>query len=136
MADFEQPVGPPAVRETLTQVAADVYRVTVPVPFRALRNVNCYVLRGPDGWDVVDTGLKTREALAAWDEAFATLGITPGDIHQIILTHHHPDHVGLAGYFQERRSRPPGGRRRCGYRRGSTRSSASSGNRTATRATG
>ena len=90
-----------AVKDGLEQVADDVYRVTLPVPFRALGNVNCYLLRGPDGWDVVDTGLKTPTALAVWDAAFARLGITPGDIHQVILTHHHPDHMGLAGHFQQ-----------------------------------
>ena len=100
MADFEQRTPPPA-KPVLTALAKDVYRVTVPVPFRALRDVNCYLLRGPEGWDVVDTGLKTRAALAAWQNAFTKLGIGNEDIHQIILTHHHPDHMGLAGHFQQ-----------------------------------
>ena len=101
---------PLTVSEGVEQVAGDVYRVTLPVPFRALRNVNCYLLGGPDGWDVVDTGLKTPEALTVWNVAFAEIGLSPADLRQIILTHHHPDHVGLAGYFQqaaqERSGRP------------------------------
>ncbi len=101
MADFEQSIDSPTLAEGVVQVAEGVYRVTTPVPFRALRTVNCYLLRGPDGWDVVDTGLKTPEALAVWNAAFDQLGIAPGDIHQIILTHHHPDHLGLAGHFQQ-----------------------------------
>ena len=91
----------PVAAKVAEQVAEGVYRVTMPVPFRALRTVNCYLLRGPGGWDVVDTGLKTPEALAVWKAAFAHLGVAPGDVRQIILTHHHPDHVGLAGHFQQ-----------------------------------
>ena len=110
MADFEQPIAPPAAYEVVEQVAGDVYRVTTPVPFRGLQHVHCYLLRGPDGWDMVDTGLKTPETLATWATAFAQLHITPADIHQIVLTHHHPDHMGLAGRFQQE-ARDAGGRR-------------------------
>ncbi|MFB3133429.1 MAG: hypothetical protein ACE10K_13000, partial [Rhodothermales bacterium] len=81
MADFEQPIAPPAAYEVVEQVAGDVYRVTTPVPFRGLQHVHCYLLHGPDGWDLVDTGLKTPEALAAWATAFAELHLTPADIH-------------------------------------------------------
>lgn len=101
MADFEQPTAPPVAYEVVEPVADDVYRVTTPVPFRGLQHVHCYLLRGPDGWDMVDTGLKTPEALAAWAAAFAHLHIAPADLHQIVLTHHHPDHMGLAGHFQQ-----------------------------------
>ena len=108
MADFEH-TAPPAAYEVVEHVAGDVYRVTTPVPFRGLQHVHCYLLRGPDGWDIVDTGLKTPEALATWAGVFEHLHIHPADIHQIILTHHHPDHMGLAGHFQ-RQAREAGGR--------------------------
>ncbi|MFQ5568952.1 MAG: MBL fold metallo-hydrolase [Rhodothermales bacterium] len=90
-----------AVRTVVEPVAEDIYKVVIPVPFRGLGHINCYLLRGPDGWDIVDTGMATPEALAAWDAAWTQLHITPADIHQIILTHHHPDHLGLAGRFQQ-----------------------------------
>jgi glyoxylase-like metal-dependent hydrolase (beta-lactamase superfamily II) len=99
MADFEQSIAPPR-GETVTEIAPDVVRVVVPVPFRGLGAVNCYLLRGPGGWTVVDTGLQTPDALAAWREALATLGLQVGDIAQIVLTHHHPDHLGFAGRLQ------------------------------------
>ncbi len=92
---------PLAADALIEQVAGDIFRVTVPVPFRGLRHVNGYLLRGPDGWDLVDTGLATPEALSAWEEAWRRLALTPADLHEIILTHHHPDHIGLAGRFQQ-----------------------------------
>lgn len=85
--------------EPITLVADDLYQVRLPLPF-ALNIVNCYLLRDADGWAVVDTGLNTPEARATWKAAFAALGITPRDITQIILTHVHPDHYGMAGWFQ------------------------------------
>jgi glyoxylase-like metal-dependent hydrolase (beta-lactamase superfamily II) len=85
--------------EPAIQVADDIFQVRLPLPF-ALNIVNCYLLRDNDGWTMLDTGLNTAPAQAAWDAAFAALGITPCDISQIILTHVHPDHYGMAGWFQ------------------------------------
>ncbi len=87
--------------DILTPVADDIYQVRLPLPF-ALNSVNVYLLRDGDGWTLVDTGLNTREARAAWETVFTELNIKSGDIHRIILTHVHPDHYGMAGWFQSR----------------------------------
>lgn len=83
-----------------TAVAPDIYQVQIPLPF-ALRIVNCYLLPGPNGWTVVDTGLNTAKARATWQQVFATLPLRPREIEQIVLTHTHPDHYGLAGWLLE-----------------------------------
>jgi glyoxylase-like metal-dependent hydrolase (beta-lactamase superfamily II) len=85
--------------EPAIQVADDIFEVRLPLPF-ALNIVNCYLLRDADGWTMLDTGLNTVAAQTAWNNAFVELGITPHEITQIILTHVHPDHYGMAGYFQ------------------------------------
>ncbi len=36
-----------------------------------------------------------------WETTFADLSLAPNDIVQIVLTHAHPDHYGLAGWLQE-----------------------------------
>jgi glyoxylase-like metal-dependent hydrolase (beta-lactamase superfamily II) len=62
--------------------------------------VNCYLLAGDRGWTIVDTGLNTPSAQEVWHEAFAELGISKADIQQVVLTHVHPDHYGMAGWLQ------------------------------------
>jgi len=83
----------------LQPITQDIFQVRQPLPF-ALRIVNCYLLHGSDGWDIVDTGLHTSKAKEAWETVFAELKIRPGDIRTIVLTHVHPDHFGLAGWLQ------------------------------------
>ena len=80
----------------LTPLAPDIYRLRLPLPF-ALDHVNCYLIRGDSGWTLLDTGLHTPEGWQSWLAAFAELGIEPGDVEQIVLTHVHPDHYGMAG---------------------------------------
>lgn len=80
-------------------------RVKVPLPF-PLRWVNSYLVRGRDGYTLIDPGLHTPEAEQVWEEALRKYGIGYGDIERIVLTHHHPDHYGLAGWFQERSGAP------------------------------
>lgn len=80
------------------QIAPDVFQAMLPLPF-ALRIVNIYLLRGPRGWTVIDTGIHTHAGEAAWRQIFKTLDFTPAQIEQIVLTHVHPDHVGMAGWL-------------------------------------
>ncbi|WP_127529796.1 MBL fold metallo-hydrolase [Paenibacillus kobensis] len=81
-------------------------QVKVPLPF-ALKYVNAYVVPEPEGgYTLIDPGLNTPEAVAAWDEALEREGIRDEQIVRIVLTHQHPDHYGLAGLFQERSGAP------------------------------
>jgi glyoxylase-like metal-dependent hydrolase (beta-lactamase superfamily II) len=91
--------------EELTPITDDVYQLRLPLPF-ALNSVNCYLLRGDSGWTLIDTGLNLPPARAAWQQAFDTLQIGPGQVTRLVLTHTHPDHYGLAGWLQEQWSVP------------------------------
>lgn len=80
-------------------IAENIYQIRLPLPF-ALNHVNCYLLRDNDGWTLVDAGLNWPELRRAWQAAFAELQIAVTDLRRILLTHMHPDHFGMAGYFQ------------------------------------
>ena len=90
---------------TIERLDERITQVRVPLPF-PLRYINAYLLRGSQGYTVIDPGLNTPDSMLAWDEALHAAGIRFSDIKQIVLTHHHPDHVGLAGTFQERSGAP------------------------------
>ncbi|TLS36417.1 MBL fold metallo-hydrolase [Pseudalkalibacillus caeni] len=67
--------------------------LTVPTPF-AVGPVNCYLLVG-DSVTLVDAGAKTKEAKESIARQIKEAGLSIDNIDQILLTHHHPDHVGL-----------------------------------------
>lgn len=81
-------------------------QLKVPLPF-ALRWVNAYLLPEPDGgWTVFDPGLRSPDTEAFWEERLKELGIGWKDIRTIVVSHYHPDHYGLAGWFQRQTGAP------------------------------
>ncbi len=93
-------MGSTAVAVRYQEVAPQIIQVRLPLPF-ALNHVNCYLLDDGDGWTMLDTGLHWPAAEAAWQQALQELGIPLSTIRRIVLTHMHPDHFGMAGYFQQ-----------------------------------
>ncbi|WP_372890725.1 MBL fold metallo-hydrolase [Rhodosalinus sp.] len=88
---------PPAEGDA-TEVAEGVLWLRMPLPM-ALDHVNVYALDDGDGWTIVDTGVSSRRSRAIWQALLdGPLGGRP--VRRVIVTHHHPDHVGLAGWFQ------------------------------------
>lgn len=83
------------------EVYKGIYRLRLPVP-GALRSINCYLLKGKDGWSVIDAGPHLPKCREKWETAIEDLGIQFSDIQQILITHGHIDHVSLAGWLQER----------------------------------
>lgn len=89
----------------LTDRGGGVTQAKMPLPF-PLRWVNSYIVRGADGYTIIDPGLRTPETEEAWEQAMAELRFAPSDVEKIVLTHHHPDHYGMAGWWQERSGAP------------------------------
>jgi len=88
---------PPAEGEAI-EVAQGVLWMRLPLPM-ALDHVNVYALDDGDSWTIIDTGFSSRRSRAIWEKLLAgPLGGKP--VARVIVTHHHPDHVGLAGWFQ------------------------------------
>ena len=61
-----------------------------------------------DGWVIVDTGFALDAVKASWETILARLADTPkgGRITRIVVTHFHPDHLGLAAWLQEKTGAP------------------------------
>lgn len=74
-----------------------IAKLTVPTPF-SVGDVHTYLIKG-DRLTLVDAGVKTEQAWHQFKDQLAQLNLTPEDIDQVILTHHHPDHVGLLHYW-------------------------------------
>ena len=76
----------------------------MPLPF-ALDHINLWLLEDGPGWTIVDAGYAMPETKAAWEQIFSRyLGDRP--VTRIIVTHFHPDHIGLAGWLVERWQAP------------------------------
>lgn len=78
----------------------DIEVLRLPSPF-AVGNVNCYLLVG-DPLTVVDPGPHMQSTRESFDAGLAALGYGVGDIEQVLLTHQHHDHVGLAAEVARR----------------------------------
>src|SRR5213080_1692674 len=81
----------------LTKVTEDIYQLVVRFPF-GMREVNSYLIKGEKGYTVIYTGSYAKESINIWERTLAS-GVK---VEKVVLTHAHPDHIGLAGWFQER----------------------------------
>jgi glyoxylase-like metal-dependent hydrolase (beta-lactamase superfamily II) len=90
---------PPSLGETRL-IAPGILWLRMPLPF-ALDHINLWLLEDGAGWTIVDAGYALPETRAAWERIFAAdLGGRP--VVRVIVTHYHPDHVGLAGWLCDR----------------------------------
>ncbi|MDB5827687.1 MAG: Zn-dependent hydrolase [Variovorax sp.] len=97
----------PEVGEAL-EVAPGVRWIRMTLPF-ALNHINLWLLRdkidGIDGWTVVDCCIARDEARAQWEQIFETQ-LQGLPILRVIVTHMHPDHIGLADFVCKRWNAP------------------------------
>ncbi len=82
------------------EVAPGIHWVRMRLPFQ-LNHINLWLLEDVDGWTVVDTGVRDEPTAEAWKQLFA--GPMAGKpVKRVIVTHLHPDHVGMAGWLVRR----------------------------------
>jgi glyoxylase-like metal-dependent hydrolase (beta-lactamase superfamily II) len=93
----------PPLGQTI-RVAPGVLWLRMGLPF-ALDHINLWLLRdridAREGWTIVDCGIDNAPTRAAWEQIFAhELQGLP--VLRVIVTHMHPDHLGLAHWLTER----------------------------------
>ena len=76
----------------MPELAPGVWGVTLPLPFE-LNHINIYLVRLPDGFLMIDTGMQSIETL---ESGLTDAGADWRDVRWLLLTHMHPDHTGLA----------------------------------------
>ncbi|HUO91989.1 MAG TPA: MBL fold metallo-hydrolase [Rhizomicrobium sp.] len=89
----------PELGETI-EVAPGIHWIRMRLPMQ-LNHINLWLLEDGDGWTIVDTGIRDETTADAWKKLFA--GAMAGrPVKRVIVTHLHPDHVGLAGWLVRR----------------------------------
>jgi glyoxylase-like metal-dependent hydrolase (beta-lactamase superfamily II) len=85
-------------RGELTAIDDDIYWLRMPLPFD-LDHINLYLIKDGEGYAALDTGIGTQTTEAIWEDILADLG---KPLTRVIVTHMHPDHIGMAGYLTEK----------------------------------
>ena len=85
----------------LSQIYPQIYCNQIPLPNNPLKYLNSYILVSPDRNLIIDTGFNQPECEAALVAGITELGLdlTKTDV---LLTHRHSDHAGLAGLLEQR----------------------------------
>jgi glyoxylase-like metal-dependent hydrolase (beta-lactamase superfamily II) len=103
-SSLDYPFPSPPEPGRVVEVAPGVLWVRIPLPFR-LNHVNVYLIDDGDGWAVLDTGIGNDATRAVW-EALMAGPLAGRRLTRLIVTHFHPDHIGLAGWLCERFALP------------------------------
>jgi glyoxylase-like metal-dependent hydrolase (beta-lactamase superfamily II) len=99
-ARYDYPFAEPPQPGTTMEVAPGVRWVRMPLPF-SLKWINLWLLEDGDGWTVVDTGIPNTETKGHWRTIFDN-ELQGRPVKRIIVTHMHPDHIGLAGWMSRK----------------------------------
>ena len=87
----------PPANGALLEIAPGILWLRMPLPYR-LDHINIYLLEDGDGWCVLDAGIYDETTMELWKALLA--GPLAGTrLTRLIVTHHHPDHIGIAGWL-------------------------------------
>jgi glyoxylase-like metal-dependent hydrolase (beta-lactamase superfamily II) len=84
----------------LAEVAEGIFWLRMPLPF-SLDHINLWVLDGGDHWVLVDTGVNSPAVADHW-RALLAGPLASKPVGRLIVTHYHPDHIGLAGWLSRK----------------------------------
>lgn len=78
----------------IEEIAANLYRLEIPLSTGSLESTNSYVIKGPERSLIIDPGAEHKECLRTMVSALDKLGV---DLEKsdFFITHGHGDHYGL-----------------------------------------
>lgn len=101
-ASLDYPLSSVPAQGEIHTIQPGVGWIRMRLPF-ALDHVNLWLLDDGEGRVIVDTGFGLEEVRECWEEI---LDREPKRVSGVVVTHCHPDHVGLAGWLAERSGAP------------------------------
>ncbi|MGI0090094.1 MAG: MBL fold metallo-hydrolase [Nitrososphaerales archaeon] len=87
--------------KVIDEIVEGLYKIRVPIPFRGLGHVFVYLARDDDQNLLVDTGWNDENSYNAIKSGFGELGFESRNLQNILISHAHPDHFGLAGRLKK-----------------------------------
>lgn len=91
------PFPQPPANGSFLEIAPGLLWLRMPLPYR-LDHINIYLIEDGDGWCVLDAGIHDEATIELWKALFA--GPLVGTrLTRLIVTHHHPDHIDMAGWL-------------------------------------
>lgn len=78
------------------ELGSGTYRITLPLPFPDPSAVNCYVFEGDDGLTLLDCGVDGPRELGVLTGSLQEFGFVLSDLHRLVASHLHVDHMGMA----------------------------------------
>jgi len=85
----------------VTEIIPGIYQLKIPIRNNPLGNTNSYLLQGDDGYLIIDPGMNNDAAFDVLQRELTEVGVAFEDITQIVATHSHGDHYGLAGRIKQ-----------------------------------
>ncbi len=89
---------PPAPGEII-EIETGIFWARMPLPM-LIDHVNVYILEGVDSLTIIDTGLNVGLCRRSWMNILKSF-FKGKTVKKVLITHHHPDHIGLLGWFME-----------------------------------
>lgn len=74
-----------------------IHLIPAPLPFDTPAWVNCYAIEAGEGIVLIDCGCDWEPGREALHRGLAAVGLEDAPIRTLVVSHLHPDHVGMAG---------------------------------------
>lgn len=84
-------------KSPITHIEDGIFAVSMPMS-PPMNQVNVYFLRDDDGWVIIDSALNTPKCKQIFQDIFDN-HLEGMPVKKLIVTHFHPDHIGLAGWI-------------------------------------